>query len=282
VIFVKDPILAFKKVLALAKYRISLLTGLSALTGFALNGGSILELKAMILFLGTLFVSGFAGGVNQLIEVFEDSVMKRTQKRPLVEGVLSVPDACLVLGTMGLVGLAMLNWLSVNVALVSVFSWLIYNFLYTPLKQKTPFSIWVGALAGALPILGGALAQNVYISSTVWALFAVQFLWQIPHFFALGIKFKQDYEKAGFKLIQNSKLLGSEVIAATFLAVGIGLTVALQSKNILFWCLVFNLSVALTVSVIDLILSQAKEAGDLACKTSIVYLSIFFIGIWFA
>jgi protoheme IX farnesyltransferase len=182
------------------------LTGLSVLTAvcaFYLASGEFIDFPRMLYTaLGTLLVGGAAGTLNQYIERDLDGLMKRTEKRPLPAGRLSPAMALsfgIVLSFSGLfVLLTMTNSLTFLLALATL---VIYLFVYTPLKRKTPLNTVIGAIPGALPVLIGWCAVRNDISLPAIILFAILFTWQIPHFLSLGWMYRKDYARAGFKML---------------------------------------------------------------------------------
>ncbi len=163
---------------------------------------------AMILFLfiAGMLVSGSANAINQAVEKDIDAQMKRTKKRPVADGRMSVEEAytfALIAGTVGII----LMWYLFNLssALLSAFSLLLYAYIYTPLKKINSIAVLVGAFPGALPCLIGWVAGQDDFSVGGWVLFAIQFLWQFPHFWAIAWVAHNDYTKVGFKLLPSDK-----------------------------------------------------------------------------
>jgi protoheme IX farnesyltransferase len=182
------------------------LTGLSVLTAvcaYYMGSTDVIDLwKMFYASLGTLLVGAAAGTLNQYVERDLDSLMKRTERRPLPSGRLSPVSALafgIVLSFSGFfVLLAKTNPLTFFIALATLTS---YLFLYTPLKRKTPFNTVIGAVVGALPTLIGWAAVRNEISWSAMVLFGIVFAWQIPHFLSLGWMYRKDYARAGFKML---------------------------------------------------------------------------------
>jgi protoheme IX farnesyltransferase len=151
---------------------------------------------------GTALVAGGAAVLNQLYERDTDALMRRTRLRPLPDGRVSAADARLfgiALTATGLLLLALrANWLAATLAFATVF---IYLVIYTPMKLLTPLSTLVGAVPGALPPLIGWTASHGSIAAGGATLFAIVFLWQIPHFMAIAWLYRDDYGKAGFPML---------------------------------------------------------------------------------
>jgi len=158
----------------------------------------------VLFFIAGLLVTGSANAINQVVEKDTDAVMKRTAKRPVASGRMTVAEGWAFAIITGVLGILMLgnyfNWLSAGIALLSLF---LYAFIYTPLKKVSSISVIVGAVPGALPCLIGWAAGNDALSIGGWVLFLLQFMWQFPHFWAIAWIAHNDYAKAGFKLLPN-------------------------------------------------------------------------------
>ncbi|HEU4576221.1 MAG TPA: heme o synthase [Chitinophagaceae bacterium] len=160
----------------------------------------------LLLFTGGLLVTGSANAINQVVEKDTDAIMKRTAKRPVASGKLSVQQGWAFAILAGASGVFMLgyyfNWLSASLAAFSLF---LYAFIYTPLKKVSAMAVLAGAFPGALPCLIGWAAGDDKLSLGGWVLFGLQFLWQFPHFWAIAWIAHTDYSKAGFKLLPSEK-----------------------------------------------------------------------------
>jgi heme o synthase len=191
---------------ALTKPRLSFLVVISAISGYLLAGwdqGSFLDFICMVL--GGFFITGASNGLNQLIERDIDQKMSRTESRPLPKGVLSVKQAlvaCLVYTLLGVVLLFNVNF---TCLLLGFGSLIVYVFMYTPLKQKTPWATFVGAIPGAMPPLLGWVAATNDFGLESGILYFVQFVWQFPHFWAIAWVLYDDYNKAGISLLPTKK-----------------------------------------------------------------------------
>jgi heme o synthase len=158
----------------------------------------------LLLFIGGLLVTGSANAVNQVVEKDTDAMMKRTAKRPIASGRMTQSEGWVFAVISLIVGIGILyyyfNGLS---ALIAFFSWFMYAFLYTPLKKVSSVSVLVGAFPGAFPCLIGWTAGQDDLSAGGWVLFAIQFFWQFPHFWAIAWIAHKDYTNAGFKLMPS-------------------------------------------------------------------------------
>ncbi len=159
-----------------------------------------------VLFLHTLIATGLVtcggGALNQVIEIEADSQMRRTEKRPLPSGRVS-PLTGLLFGVLSAAGGVLYMLLFVNglASLLAILTLGGYLFVYTPLKKKTHLATLIGAFPGAVPILIGWAAVRGSLGPEAWALFAILFLWQIPHFLAIAWMYRKDYARAGFPLL---------------------------------------------------------------------------------
>jgi protoheme IX farnesyltransferase len=184
---------------ALGKPRLSLLVAFSAAAG-AYTVPEISVGTATAIVFGGLLITFSANATNQMLERGFDALMKRTSSRPLPEGRLSDEQA---LGYAFLTGLAGLVWMLWHAkpaaAFFSALSFMLYVWVYTPLKRVSPAAVWVGAIPGALPPLIGRAGAGE-LDAAAWTLFTIQFFWQLPHFWAIAKLGEEDYRKAGFKM----------------------------------------------------------------------------------
>jgi heme o synthase len=152
--------------------------------------------------LGTALAASGTNALNQWVERDADRHMNRTSSRPLPSGRLTSMEAVAFAWAISIIGMAYLAVLvNITTAVVVALSLSSYVFVYTPLKKKTWFSTVIGAVPGALPILAGWTATGRPISAGAWALFAIMFVWQMPHFYALAWIYREDYGRAGFQML---------------------------------------------------------------------------------
>lgn len=181
----------------------------------------------ILLFVAGMLVTGSANAINQVVEKDTDAVMKRTAKRPVAAGRMTVTHGwtfAIITGTIGILMLGnYFNWLSAGIALFSLF---LYAFIYTPLKKVSSISVIVGAVPGALPCLIGWAAGNDTLTMGGWILFLLQFMWQFPHFWAIAWIAHNDYSRAGFKLLPSelgpTKYTAIQTIIYSLLLIPIG------------------------------------------------------------
>ena len=159
----------------------------------------------MLFFVGGMLVTGSANTINQVVEKNTDAMMKRTANRPVASGRMSVTEAWVFAVVSGIAGVLILWHFNFLTAALAAFSLFIYAFIYTPLKTVSSISVLVGAIPGSLPCLIGWTAGNDDLSAGGWALFAIQFFWQFPHFWAIAWIAHKDYTAAGFKLLPSDQ-----------------------------------------------------------------------------
>ena len=195
-----------KDYLLLIKPSLSIMVVFSSVMSFALTKGSENYVNfwkmILLLFAGGMLVTGSANAINQVVEKDTDAQMKRTSKRPVAAGRLSVQEGWVFAIITGIAGVFILgyffNWLTAGLAAFSLF---LYAFIYTPLKKINSIAVLMGAVPGALPCLIGWAAGDNNISTGGWILFAFQFFWQFPHFWAIAWVAHRDYSAVGFKLL---------------------------------------------------------------------------------
>ncbi len=196
--------------LELTKPRISLMVVLTTAAGFLLAAPRPLDWLLMChALLGTALVASGASALNQVVERHSDARMRRTANRPIPAGRLEVEKALyfgMMISIVGVVYLAFLvNWLTALLGALTLGS---YVFIYTPLKRKTSLSTLIGAVPGAAPPVMGCSAATGEISLLAGLLFAILFLWQMPHFLAIAWLYRSDYERGGFPLLTIGRLSG--------------------------------------------------------------------------
>ncbi len=189
----------------LAKTRLTITVVLSAVFGFliAANGATNYgDIFALIF--GGFFVVASSNGLNQIIEKDFDKLMMRTNNRPVATNRMSIKEAAIFCTISGVLGVFILGqYLNQISGWLGLFALLSYAFLYTPLKRISPIAVFVGAFPGAIPPLLGWVAATGTLSWGGWALFAIQFIWQFPHFWAIAWVLDDDYQRAGYRLLPS-------------------------------------------------------------------------------
>ena len=187
----------------LAKHRLSMLVTFSAMVGFFIaQGRSIMEFSCAVL--GVYFMSAGASALNQFQERNYDAQMDRTSKRPIPAGEVSSRNALMLAFSLIALGTIVLLINGIIPAILGLLNVVIYNLIYTPLKVRSPLSILPGAVVGAVPpMIGWSSTGGSLLHPTIIYIAIFMFLWQLPHFWLLLIKFGKEYEKAGFSSISR-------------------------------------------------------------------------------
>jgi len=192
----------FKTYLIFTKFRLSSLVILSAIAGYLFAGGKdVFEL--ILLTFGGIFVTGASNGANQIWEQHLDKLMNRTNRRPLPQGWMSNSEAYTVVIVSLVLGTLLLYMINLYSAALGLFAFVSYVFVYTPMKQVTPWAVLIGAFPGAIPPFLGAIAATNQFGLLPGVLFFVQFTWQFPHFWAIAWILHEDYQRAGFYLLPS-------------------------------------------------------------------------------
>ena len=213
----------------LTKPRITFLVVLTAAAGFCMGSASGIDYARLLnMSIGIALLSSGLATLNQYIERDLDRLMRRTQARPLPTGKLLPAEAALfgiLLSAVATLYLAVfINPLSALLGLATLAS---YLFVYTPLKTRTTLSTALGAFPGAMPPFIGWVAANGGVTVEAWVLFAILFLWQFPHFLAIAWMYRDDYARAGIKMLPvvepEGKVTGQQIISYTLLLVPVSL-----------------------------------------------------------
>jgi len=251
----------------------------------------------IIRFIAGRLVTGSANAVNQASEKDTDAMMKRTGKRPVASGRMSVTEAYAFALIAGVLGIWMMyQFFNLQAALLSAFSLFLYAYIYTPLKKVSSFSVLVGAFPGAIPcLIGWVAATNIFSpfgtveSSSVsngagWALFGIQFLWQFPHFWAIAWVAHNSLLKVGFKLLPGNrepkkmKAFKSIAYAIMMIPVGIlpfyfGLT-----GSVSMW-IVVAANIFIVIQCIRLYIEMDVKAARRVMFSSYIYLPVVFLAL---
>lgn len=187
----------------LLKFRLAFSVVISAVAGYLLGTPAFSWTELILLTLGGFAVVGSSNAFNQVWEVEQDALMGRTQNRPLPAGRMTATRALVWAFSFGIVGIAALAVINVKTAGFGALSLLLYVLIYTPLKAKSPWAVLVGAVPGAIPFMLGWVAATGSFGLEPGVLFAYQFVWQFPHFWAIAWLAFDDYAKAGYYLLPN-------------------------------------------------------------------------------
>lgn len=189
----------------ITKVRLSVSVVFSSIAGYLLGCDTIDGFVLILLALGGYFMVGASNAYNQIIERDLDALMDRTKRRPIPDGRMSVNTAFVIAVSFTILGIACLYVINPRTAMYGAISIFLYTSVYTPLKTKTPLSVFVGAIPGAIPFMLGWVAARNEFGIEPGTLFAIQFLWQFPHFWAIGWFLYDDYEKGGFFMLPTKK-----------------------------------------------------------------------------
>ncbi|MCC7146659.1 MAG: protoheme IX farnesyltransferase [Phycisphaeraceae bacterium] len=209
----------------LAKPRITLMVAITAYIGYSLGLAGLVQdfswAKLCFALLGTSLSCMGASTLNQIAERDADALMLRTRHRPLPAGRMTTRQAMLFALTLCTLGVGLLATFNNSLAaLIAVFTIVSYVLIYTPMKRLSSLSLIIGAVPGALPpVIGFAAARNG-VGLEAWAIFALMFVWQVPHFLAIAWLYRQDYARGGFRTLAVLDPTGK----ATF-------------RQIVLWCL---------------------------------------------
>ena len=190
---------------AVTKMGLSLSVVFSSIAGYLLAAESIHLFTLFLLAIGGYFMVGASNVFNQIIERDLDALMDRTKNRPIPTGRMSVSYAFVLAVILTTAGLTILYIINERTAMFGAISICLYTSAYTPLKTKTPLSVFVGAIPGAVPFMLGWVAATGKFGIEPGVLFMLQFFWQFPHFWAIGWFLHKDYQKAGFNMLPTGK-----------------------------------------------------------------------------
>jgi heme o synthase len=269
---------------ALAKPEVNFLIGITAAASFRLGSPSSLWHFPWLLLantvLGTVLVASGAGALNQWMERAFDAKMRRTARRPIVAGMID-PTQALIFGiSLSIAGvLYMALAVSLAASLIAVLTLLLYLFLYTPLKRRTPLCTLVGAFPGAMPVLIGYVAAGGKLAAPAWLLFAVLFFWQFPHFMAIAWMYREDYGRAGYRVLPREEkralFIAWQTIAPLFGLVFASLVASvLLTPGMLCCVAVLLLSLGFLYCGIQFVMRRSGAHARRLLAASILYLPL--------
>ena len=241
-----SPMTALRGYYELTKPGITQMVVLTAAVGYYLafpSNQSFADIGNLIRFVlftfGTACISGGACAFNHVLEHRDDATMKRTAQRPIPSGLISARNAVYFAVSCTLAGVAALAFVNLLTLVLAVGTFVVYLLLYTPLKKKTWVAMFVGGIPGALPAVGGWTAVTGELGVVAYVLFAIMFIWQMPHFLALAMMYRNDYDRGGFALLCKDEseqgLVARHALFYTIVLVPFGLLLyALGAVGILF------------------------------------------------
>ncbi len=189
----------------ITKIRLSVSVVFSSIAGYLIGVETVDVFTLILLAFGGYFMVGASNAFNQIIEKDLDALMDRTKNRPIPAGRMSVNTAFVIATIFTIFGIVILYSINPRTAMYGAISIFLYTCAYTPLKTKTPLAVFVGAIPGAIPFMLGWVAARNDFGIEAGTLFAIQFLWQFPHFWAIGWFLFEDYKKAGFFMLPTGK-----------------------------------------------------------------------------
>lgn len=189
----------------ITKIRLSVSVVFSSVAGYLLAVDKIDFYILLLLCIGGYCMVGASNVYNQIIERDLDALMDRTKNRPIPAGRMGVKPAFVLASVLTLIGIGVLYIINPQTAMFGAISIFMYVSMYTPLKTKTPLSVFIGAFPGAIPFMLGWVAATNDFGIEPGTLFMIQFFWQFPHFWAIGWFLFDDYKKGGFFMLPNGK-----------------------------------------------------------------------------
>ncbi len=265
----------------LTKFRLSVSVVISSLAGYFLAIDQVDYFTLFLLILGGYSMVGASNAFNQVFEIDLDKLMLRTQNRPLPDGRMNSKSALFIGVALTLIGVAALYIINLKTAFFASISIFLYACLYTPLKQRTPLSVFVGAFPGAIPFMLGWVAATNEFGIEPGVLFMFQFFWQFPHFWAIGWLMHEEYETAGFKMLPSGardQNTAFQIVFYTIWTIVISLIPAFKYTGDLCLTqkaafLVLLLGGMFLFYAVNLMVSKSDKAARVLIRASIVYIT---------
>ena len=266
----------------ITKMRLSLSVVFSALAGYLLGAIEVDPYTLVLLAFGGYFMVGASNAFNQIIEKDLDVLMDRTKNRPVPAGRMSVRSAFIIATIFTILGITILYIINERTAMYGAISIFLYTCVYTPLKTKTPLSVFVGAIPGAIPFMLGWVAARNDFGIETGTLFALQFFWQFPHFWAIGWVLFEDYKKGGFYMLPTKKRdkgTAVQIIMYTIWTMLIsivpvfGMTGDLK-LSIIAAIIVFLLGLVMLYYAFELFKKRTAKAAKELMLSSVIYITL--------
>ena len=270
----------------LTKPSITFMILISTALGYYMGGNGIANyIHFFYTILGSCLISSGSGALNHFAEADSDKIMRRTNLRPIPAGVISAENAMLFGIALILSGSAILYWI-INplTCLLALITSLMYLFIYTPLKKLTWLNTSVGAIPGSIPPIGGWVAATGRLDPEAWILFAILFFWQHPHFYAIALMFKDDYKKAGLKMLPVMEPDGSrtnrQIIWHSFLLIPVSvMPVYIGILGMIYFWSAIILGLGYLISGFILAKQYSVDNARFVLRVSVFYLPILFLTI---
>jgi len=270
--------------LTLAKPEITLMVMISAGVSCLMASESINLVVLIHTVLGTGLVAAGAASLNQFMERALDGNMRRTSKRPLPAGKLTAQAALAFGSSLSAAGtIYLIYFLNPLTSLLGLLTLLSYLFVYTPLKRKTRLCTLVGAFPGAAPILMGWAAAKNNLNLEAWALYAILFLWQFPHFYAIGWLYREDYARAGMLMLptvddEDGRTTFRAILISTQLLIVASLVLTFAApRGALYSLLAIILGLSFYYVAYRASVSRSKAAAKLLLHASVIYLPLLYL-----
>lgn len=273
----------------LTKMRISVMVVLTFLVAAVISCYGFPEIS--VLFWGTigmLLICFSGNAMNMYVERHTDLLMPRTANRPLPAEKLTSREV-LIFGFITFVLSTVILYVFVNwqTTLCAAVNWVVYVIIYTPLKRKTWLNTEIGAVAGALPVIMGALATTATVPLVAWAFFGVLTLWQFPHFMAIAWKYRLDYKTAGLQMLTvvdpTGKRAGTKAVVTCVLLIVVSLIPVLDVRTYFHGILLTAVALALGYHYLKASLVFNADRNDATAKklmrSSLLYLPLYMIGL---
>ena len=268
----------------LAKPEITLMVMISAGVSCLMASDSINLVVLAHTVLGTGLVAAGAASLNQFMERALDGNMRRTSKRPLPAGKLTARAAFVFGISLSAAGtIYLIYFLNVLTALLGLFTLFSYLFVYTPLKRKTTLCTLVGAIPGAAPVLMGWAAARNNLAPEAWALYAILFLWQFPHFYAIGWLYREDYARAGMLMLpavddEDGRTTFRAILISTQLLIVASLVLTVIAPiGPLYFLLAIILDISFYYIAYRASFSRTKLAAKQLLHASVIYLPLLYL-----
>jgi heme o synthase len=264
----------------LTKPEVNLLILMTTSAGYYLGSSGPFQIARFVsTLIGTLLVASGTATLNQLMERAYDAQMRRTADRPLVSGRLTAREALwfgLFLSVAG--GLFLVVTVNRLSALLAISTLLSYLLIYTPLKRITPLCTLLGAMPGAMPTLIGWAGASGHIDRRAWFLFVILFLWQFPHFLAIALMYREDYSRAGFRMLpqfdSDGRFTKAEIVSFTVvLVLTTMLPLAGRGGSIYLLCM-FAAGAFFLYHTVNLARSSSKILASHVVHASVIYLPV--------
>lgn len=273
----------FQAFMELTKPRITSLVVVTTAFGYYLGARGFEPIFSLLtVILGTTLVSAGAGSINHYMERETDRLMIRTRNRPIPAGILQPEDVFwfgLMLIFSGVfVLLIFTNLLTAFLALLTAF---LYIFVYTPLKKVTWLNTSIGAIPGSIPPLGGWAAATGELDQVAWVLFAIMYLWQHPHFYAIAQLCKNDYARAGLQMLpvleDSLRRTNRQILWHSILLIPISVLPSLLGiSGSVYFLGAGILSIAYLIAGLPLYQKDEIKRAKLLLKASVIYLPALF------